>query len=190
VASVSSKDVALTATAVATGNGARQYFQPTGSLTAEMTQLLLLMSHEVLCSFEEWGSLGRYVGMALPELNEEAPQAPEAAAELLRALHRRRWAGAEAAVCTLGRRGSMVADWLRGRVYHVSLELADGDAGVPTPAGSGDRFLAEWIFLRETWSNQGHLRDPFAATGVRATHAVAQALGLRPDRYDVRTRPC
>jgi hypothetical protein len=187
-ASVSSKDGALTAAVVGTGNGARRYFQPTGSLPPEMTHLLLRTADEAVCNFEEWGGLGRDAGTTLPDLGKESPEAPEAAAALLRALHRRRWAGAEAAVCTLGRRGSVVADWLRDRVYHVALESTDGEQGVPTPAGLGDQFLAEWIFLRATWSNQDHLRDPLAATCVRATYAVAQALRLSRDCFDVRVR--
>ena len=35
--------------------------------------------------------------------------------------------------------------------------------------------MAEWIFLRETWSRRGHLCDPLAATGLRATRGVARA---------------
>jgi len=190
IISVSSKDGPLTAATVASGNGARRYLQPPGSLSPEMNQLLLLTAHEVICNFEEWGRLGRDAGLDVPKFGEESPEAPVAAAALLRALHSRHWAGTEAAVCTLGRRGVIVADWLRDRVYHISLEMADGDPGVPTPAGAGDRFLAEWIYWREIWSNKGHLRFPLAANGLRAVHAVAQALGLRRDRYDASTRPC
>jgi hypothetical protein len=190
VASVSSKDAALTAATIGTGNGARRYFQPTGSLSPEMTHLLLLTAHEVVCNFEEWMSLGRDVGLAVADVPEESPQAPEAASALLRALHRRGWAGAEAAVCTLGRRGLVAADWRNDTLFHMRFEMTDGSPGVPTPPGAGDLFLAEWLFLRETWSLQGHLRHPIAANAVRTIHAVAPALGLRRDRYAVCPRPC
>jgi len=63
--------------------------------------------------------------------------------------------------------------------------MTDGSPGVPTPAGSGDLFLGEWIYLRETWSRQDHLRHPVAANAVRTVHTVALALGLHRDRYDV-----
>jgi hypothetical protein len=189
VASVSTKDGALTAAAAAMGNGATRYFQPTGSLPPEITLLLLATAHEAVCNFEEWGRIAQVAGLPVPDLHEEAAEAPEAAAQLLRALHGRRWAGTDTAVCTLGRAGSVIADWQHDRVYHVGLELADGHPGVATPVGSGDQFLAEWIFLRETWSKRGHLRDPLAATGVRATHAVTSGLGLRRGDYDVRVIP-
>jgi hypothetical protein len=190
VASVSSKDGVLTAAAVAAGNGARRYFRPTGSLAPEMTPLLLLTAHEVVCNFAQWARLGGFIGKTFPGVDEESAQAPEAAAELLRALRRRGWAGREAAVCTLGRRGSLVADWVRDRVYHVELERTDSSPGLPAPAGAGDRFLAEWIYWRQTWSNRGHLRDPLAATAVRATCTVARALGLRWGSHQVRTSVC
>jgi hypothetical protein len=190
VASVSSKDGALTAAAVAAGNGARRYFRPTGSLPPELTQLLLLAAHEVVANFAEWARLGGFIGKAFPGLDEESDQAPGAAAELLRALHRRGWAGHEAAVCTLGRRGSLVADWVRDRVYQVGLERTDSSPGLTVPAGACDRYLAEWIYWRQTWSNQGHLRDPLAATAVRATCNVARALGLRRGSHEVRTSVC
>jgi hypothetical protein len=190
IVSVASKDGPLTAANVAAGNGARRYIRPTGSLAPEMNQLLLLTAHEVLCNFHDWGHLARDAGFPAPDGSEESPEAPEAAAALLRTLHKCRWAGTDAAVCTLGRRGVVVADWASDRAWLVGLELRDGDPGAPTPAGAGDRFLAEWVYLRETWSSQGHLRDPLAATALRAVHAVAQALGLRRDRYDVTTRPC
>jgi hypothetical protein len=190
VASVSSKDGALTAAAMAAGNGARRYFRPTGALPPEMTQLLLLTAHEVVGNFAEWARLGMFIAKAFPGLDEESDQAPEAAAELLRALHRWGWAGHEAAVCTLGRRGSVVADWVRDRVYRVGLERTDSSPAVPAPRGAGDRFLAEWIYWRQTWSNQGHLRDPLAATAVRATCNVARALGLRRGSHEVRTSVC
>jgi hypothetical protein len=190
VASVSPEDGAVAAAAAALANGARRYAQLTGALSPEMTLLLLTTTHEVLCNLEEWSGLARSAGVAAPGLGEDAAEAPEAASHLLRALRRRCWAGTEAAVCTLGRYGAVVADWVRDRVYHVGVELPDGGAGVPTPAGAGDLFLAEWIFWRETWSRRGHLRDPLAATGVRATRAVAEALGLPRGRCDVRARPC
>jgi hypothetical protein len=190
VASVSSKDGAMTAAAVAAGNGARRYFRPTGWLPPEMTQLLLLTAHEVVCNFAEWARLGGFIGKRFPGVDEESPQTPEAAAELLRALHPLGWAGREAAVCTLGRCGSLVADWVRDRVYHVGLERTDSSPGLPAPAWAGDRFLAEWIYWRQTWSNRGHLRDPLAATAVRATCTVARALGLRWGSHQVRTSVC
>jgi hypothetical protein len=190
VASVSSKDAALTAAAVGTGASARRYFQPTGSLPPEMTQLLLLLAHEAVANLEEWTRLARGAGLDIPDVGEEAPEAPAAAARLLRALHRRCGAGVGGAVCTLGRGGAVAADWVNDTLFHVRFEMTDGSPGVPTPAGTGDRFLAEWIFLRETWSRPGHLRQPIAATAVRAIHAVALALGLRRDRYDVRPQPC
>jgi hypothetical protein len=172
IASVASRDGALTAAAVGTCNGARCYFQPTGALAPELALLVLQRTQEVLANLEE------------------SPEAPEAAADILRQMHRRHWAGSEGACCTLGRKGSVIADWCHERVYYVHLEMADGDPAVPTPAGAGDQFLGEYIFWRETWSKQGHLRDPLAATAVRATHAVAQDLGLRRDRYDVSFRLC
>lgn len=190
IITVSSKDGPLTMASVAAGNGARRYLQPPGSLSPETNQLLLLIAHEVICNFEEWRRLGRDAGLAVPDAGEESPEAPEAAAALLRALHRRRWAGSEAAVCTLGRHGVVVADWPRDRIDYIGLELLDGNPGVPTPAGAGDRFLAEWIYWRETWSRQGHLRYPLTANGLRAVHAVAQALGLRRDDYDTPIRRC
>ncbi len=190
VVSVSSKDGPLTAASVAAGNGARRYFQPPGSLSPELNQLLLLTVHEVICNFEEWCRLGRDAGLVVPEVGEDSPEASVAAAALLRSLHRCHWAGTEAAVCTLGRHGIVVADWLRDHIDHIALEFLDGEAEVPTPAGAGDRFLGEWIYWRETWSRQGHLRDPLAANGLRTVHAVAQALGLRRDRYDAATRRC
>jgi hypothetical protein len=176
--------------AVAAGNGAQRYFRPTGSLPPEITQLLLLTAHEVVCNFAQWARLGGFIGKRFPGVDEESPQAPEAAAELLRALHRRGWAGREAAVCTLGRRGSLVADWVRDRVYLVGLERTDSSPNFPAPAGAGDRFLAEWIYWRQTWSNRGHLRDPLAATAVRATCTVARALGLHRCSHEVRTSVC
>ena len=86
--------------------------------------------------------------------------------------------------------GSLVADWVRDRVYHVGLERTDSSPGLPAPAWAGDRFLAEWIYWRQTWSNRGHLRDPLAATAVRATCTVARALGLRWGSHQVRTSVC
>ena len=79
-----------------------------------------------------------------------------AAAALLRSLHRCHWAGTEAAVCTLGRHGAVVADWIRDRIDHIALELLDGDAGVPTPAAGG---TGSWRngSTGATWSRQGHL---------------------------------
>jgi hypothetical protein len=190
VASVPSRDGALTAAAVAAGNGARRYFRPTEALPPELTQLLLLTAHEVVGNYAQWARLGGFIDKAFPGLDEESDQAPEAVAELLRALHRRGWAGTEAAVCTLGRRGSMVADWVRDRVYQVGLERTDSSPGLPAPARAGDRFLAEWIYWRQTWSNRGHLRDPLAATAVRATYTVARALGLRRGNHQVQTSVC
>jgi hypothetical protein len=190
VASVSSKDAALRAAAVAAGNGARRYFRPTGALSPEMTQLLPLTAHEVVANFAEWARLGGFIGKAFPGVDEESAQAPEAAAELLRALHRRGWAGREAAVCTLVRRGSLVADWMRDRVYRVGLGRTDSSPNLQAPAGAGDRSLAERIYWRQTWSNRGHLRDPPAATAVRATCTVARALGLSRGSPEVRTSVC
>src|SRR5207244_2659831 len=123
VVSVSSKDVALTAAAIGTSNGAPRYLQPTGSLPPEMTLLLVRLAHDVVCNLEEWSRLARGAGLSAPNVTEASPQAPEAAAGLLRVLHLRQWAGSEAAVCTLGRRGSVIADWLRERIYHVQLEM-------------------------------------------------------------------
>jgi hypothetical protein len=189
-ASVSSMDAALTAASLGVGVAARHYFQPTGSLAPDTTSLLMLSAHEVICNFDEWKRLGRDAGLEVPDAPEDSPEAPEAAAALLRALRRCGCAGVEAAVCTLGRSGAVVADWQEEALTFVGLARTEDDPRVPTPTGAGHRFLAEWIFLRETWSRQGHLLHPIAATAVRATHAVAQALGLRRDRYDVRPRPC
>jgi hypothetical protein len=83
---------------------------------------------------------------------------------------------------------AVVMSWQDNSAHHVALEMLD-HPGVPTPVGSGDRFLAEWIFFRETWSRQGQLREPIAANGVRTTHAVVQSLGLRRGDYDVRVLP-
>lgn len=186
VITVSSKDGALTAAAVASGNGAQRYFQPTGSLSPEMTQLLLLTVNDVVANLDEWCRLGRDAGMAVPEVSESEPDAPKAAAHLLRDLHRLRWGGQDAAVVTVGRGGVIVADWASEQIYHVGLDLADGDLGIPTPAGAGDGFLAEWVRGRER-SRQRHLRQPLVDTAQEAVVAVAGALGLGPARYTLRT---
>jgi hypothetical protein len=190
VACVSGKDAALAAATVAAGNGALRVFQPTGSLPAELTQLLLFTADDVLCNLDEWSRLGQALGHPTLAAGEDAPEAPEAAAALLRALRRRGWAGRQAAVCTLGRHGSVVADWQRDRIQYLHLALPEGSQAPSTPAGAGDRFLGEWIFWRLSWSGRGHLRDPIAATALRVTHGVAQWLRLRRGDYEVHCRPC
>jgi hypothetical protein len=188
VVSASPKDGAQTAAVVSLGNGAGHCFQPTGSLPPPLSAQFLTTAREAVANFDEWKQVCRWAGLPVPDCSEESPEAPPASAALLRALKGRRWAGLEAAVCTLGRHGSVVADWQRDRVCGVALEMLD-HPGVPTPVGAGDRFLAAWVFFRTTWSNAGHLRDPLAATGVRATHTVARALGLGRGDYDVRVNP-
>ena len=68
------------------------------------------------------------------------------------------------------------------------IDVIDGGPAPATPVGAGDLWLGTYVFYRETWSSQGHLRAPLAATAVRATYVVVGCLGLRRDRYDVRIR--
>ena len=185
LATVSTKDAGLTALAVSMSNGARRYFQPTGSLSPELTLLMLSVANEVVCNFEEWKMLAKWAGVSVPNFTESSDEAHKAAAELLSAMYERGLAATEAAVCTLGVKGSVGADWMKERVSRVSLQLLDGSKGLPTPSGAGDRFLGEWVFLRETWSRQGYLRHPIEATIVRITHSVANFLGLDRGQYDV-----
>jgi sugar/nucleoside kinase (ribokinase family) len=152
-----------------------------------MTFLFLGTSHVVIANYDEWLRIGRWAGLSVPDCGETDPEAPSAAVSLLRALKARHWAGSEVAVATLGRQGAVIMDWLEDRAYHIALELLD-HPGVPTPVGAGDLFLAEWVY-HETWARRGHLRVPLAACGLRVTHAVVKALGLRRGDYDVRVVP-
>src|SRR5207248_1807158 len=132
-------------------NGAHRYFQATGSLGAEMTFLFLTAAHEAIANFDEWCRIGRWAGLPVPDFGEDSPEAPSAAASLLRALKERHWAASEAAACTLGRHGAVVMNVQDHWACHIALELLD-HPGVDTPVGTGDRWLAEWIYFRETWA--------------------------------------
>jgi len=188
VASVSSKDRALAVATLALGNGAKRYFQPGGLLGREETLGWLAVSHGVVGNFDDVCRLGWVVNLPLPGFTEELPEAADHAVKVLVELHHRGLAGKEAAVCTMGRRGSVVADWRRGRLYRVVFETTGDVDGPPSVPGCGDFWLARWILYREVWA-AAHWRDPEAAAAVRASQAVARHLGLGHDQYRVWEMP-
>lgn len=198
IASVSSRDhsVVTASLALALANGGGCYYQPSagGGLDRAQTLHRLATVTGVVGNFADLVGLARAVNLPPPGCTEEAPEAVGRAVTILTELHRRGLAGREFAVVTLGKRGSVVGDWKRGRVYRIAVEiLADRNGqpghGVATPPGTGDVFLAHYLLYRELWASADHLRDPEAAAAVRASIAVAKMLGLRRDQYDVRVIP-
>jgi hypothetical protein len=189
VISSSSNDAALTMAVLVAANGCCRYAQLTGGIGLEATLLLGKIANEVAANFGELCNLGRKIGLTIPEVDETDEGAPAIALDILQAMQTCGWAGKEAAVCTLGKCGCVVADWVKGQIYRIPLEMIDGSPGVATPVGTGDRWFAEYIILRETWSKQGYLRDPIAATALRATHRVARHLGLSSRNYDAYIKP-
>ena len=184
IVSASSKDAALSTGVVAAGNGASRYVQLPNGIGIQATLLLTATAHEVIGNLAQWCKLGRRVGMNIPIVCESCEDAPAVGASVIRRMRERGWAGKHAAICTLGRSGAVVGDWAKCQVYRVTFEVLDGTNGVPTPTGAGDRWFAEYIFLRESWSKRGHFRDPIAATALRSTHAIAHQFGLNRERYD------
>jgi len=187
VACLSSRDAALAAGALARCNGARRYVQPTGSLDVEATLALVSRAHVVVCNLSELARLVGWAGAGSLDSEEDAPGAAHDTAHALLRLWRLGLAGSQAAVCTLGRHGSVVADWRGGRLHRVSVVLADRTAGVATLAGAGDLFFAEYMFFMEAMTAPASPEHVGAA--VWATHAVARRLGLGPERYAVTTAP-
>jgi hypothetical protein len=187
-ACVSANDAALCSAAIGSCNGAYKYLLLTGSLPPGLTLGLLAQADEAAGNLGEWSTVARWARLAIPGIGEKSADAPDAAIHLLRTLRGKGLAAVHAALCTLGSNGAVMLDWDRDRAYHILPELRDGRRLVPAPAFTGDRFLGAWIFLRETWSKQGHLRDPIAANGVRATRYAVHSLGHRDEDCDVCVR--
>jgi hypothetical protein len=149
VASVSSKEGTAANALFAGANGSGRYLQPTGSLGREDTFQLIASSDAMACNFNELRRLAAFAGIAPPDVNEEDPRAPTAAMDLVMGLRARGISSVHAALCTLGKQGSVAADWTTGRIHRIRIELRHGSAGVETCTGAGDRFLAQWIHHRE-----------------------------------------
>ena len=150
----------------------------TGNITSE--------ADEEVINFGEWQRLAQAAGIPVPPTAETDPAAFLVANRLLRIMRERGLAGSQAAVCTLGSRGVVAADWRKRVIYVMLLELLNGNPGVPTPAGGGEVFLARFMYLRRHWARNGNLRHPIAAASLRAMHQVADVLGLRRDQYVIR----
>ncbi|MCI0700389.1 MAG: hypothetical protein L0241_04845 [Planctomycetia bacterium] len=187
VAVVSPKDASIARAAVSAPNVGVRYVQPTGALSWPDTAALLAEADCVVCNFSELCWLGQAAGLTTPpHFTEASPGAPWVAATILQGLYHQGLCGKEAAACTMGSHGSVVADWRRGSIWQTVLEFLDDGRGVPTVVGCGDLWLASWIACR-AWAAFGHLRHPEAAAAMRVTVTVARRLGLRSDQYDVRS---
>jgi hypothetical protein len=186
VAVVSPKAPSLASVIFSSSNGARKYFQPTGSLTRKMTLILAHQATDLICNFAELLSFTTSANIVVHDLPEDDTAAPLTVAYLLRQLRPKGLAGTVSAVVTLGRRGAVAADWLKGEhIYSLMFRPLNNSAVVPTPAGTGDWLLGAMIFFNHTWASLGLLKDPVMATTSRAMHFVCSKLGLRRDSYEI-----
>ncbi len=184
VVCVSPEDPFAAETAFQSANAPRKFLQPTGSLPPGQTLKLARLATDIQCNLAELGILTRWAGLAMGDVPEEAPRAPQCAADGLRRLRAKRLAGTISAVVTLGRKGAVAADWVRGRIYFLAFSPRSDRAVVPTPSGTGDMFLGSFVVF-DRWAAAGHLKEPVMASAVRATKFVASKLGLRRDSYDI-----
>lgn len=168
-------------------NGAVRYHRPTSLLPTELTFNLAAQAHEVVTSFEELKRLTPWLRTSPIDIDKDDREAFNVTIRLLLELKRRHWAGSRAICCTLGRQGSVAMNWERRVGHTIRVRMIDASGANPNRWGAGDRFLGEWVVLRQTWSNQGHLRYPILATAVRSTHYVADWIGLKRTSYTVET---
>jgi hypothetical protein len=184
VAVVSPKDPSLATVIFSSSNGARKYFQPTGSLTKKMTLILALKATDLICNFTELLSFTHLVNIDTPNLSEEDAAAPLLVASLLRQLRAMGLVGKFSSVVTLGKRGAVAADWQQGeRIYSLMFKPLKNSAVVPTPAGTGDWLLGAIIFFNHVWASLDLLKDPVMASTLRSMYFVCDKLGIHRDSY-------
>jgi hypothetical protein len=184
----SSRDPAVSIEVARCCNGARRHVGATSTVPPEHTMREASVAHTLVLNFDELDRLGVGAGLESSQTTEADPEAPQIAAQTLRALRAKRLAGSQRAIVTLGRRGVVAADWETEQIHCIQIRLTDDTKGVPTPAGTGDFFLGRFAVLLEAWAPGSLLRDAFLACVIRAMHAVADSIGLKRDFYHLETR--
>ena len=92
-------------------------------------------------------------------------------------------AGSLSATVTLGRRGSMTANWPADRVSFIEFVPTDAHACVPTRVGTGDEFLGALTFFGNTPRRARGRRDRAADAAMNAMTFVAARLGVLRSWY-------
>jgi sugar/nucleoside kinase (ribokinase family) len=180
VVHVSLASAVMAEAAMTFSNGASHVMQPTGALHQADTLRWLPRAHDVVINYTEFLGLLRMADIPHDDApsDENAADTFEATAVLLPRLHNRQLAGALATVITMGRNGCVVADWQRGTITAVRVNVR---GSVSTPVGAGDAFLAGWVFDRWLLRNGA---CPVAAARA-ATRSVAEFLGLQQGQYSL-----
>jgi hypothetical protein len=151
------------------------YFQPTGSLDAAMTLNLARRANVVVTNFDELGAFMIQRDQSWPDLIESADCAPQLAVETLRELVSKDVLQCQVAVTTLGLIGNVVVDFESDRAYQNRIYFQPSGVVPATQNGTGDRWLAEYIYCREF----EHLGDPLASriASIRTCHWLGLARG-------------
>lgn len=161
---------------------ARVFCQPTGSLPRRAGLRLARRSTDLVLNCGELVAFARLARIPTPAaLCETDERATELVVGILRGLCERRLAGTISCVVTMGARGCLVGDWVKGTITEVRFIARRGMCS--TPVGTGDLFLGALLSLHARSEPAG--RPPVAAA-LAASRFVAGNIGYGRDDFELR----
>ena len=163
-----------------------KYLNPTGGLPRAATARLLAQADHVVLNFNEVGALAGSFGLRVDGTMEDDPGAASIAAQWLRELKQKELAGRSSAIVTMGGEGVVAVDWKHQQMHYLMLQI-DPDAAKPTIKGTGDYFLASYVYSMEMWASHDHLKEPVLSAAHRATRLTCGWLGIPNDAIYIRT---
>ncbi|MGA2059642.1 MAG: hypothetical protein ABSG67_04100 [Thermoguttaceae bacterium] len=170
LACISPKSDQLSSMAWEMAGHTTRYLQATNASTDKLASGAAALSFNVK---EAYDFIYRQ-GVSAAAMHESNSAVPEQIAVSLSELYQRGQIKCGVAAATRGRNGVVLVELHHGR--YQSIEIMS-DRQVDTPAGTGDRWNAAWIFAREI----DRLGEPNAS--VAATRFVVQSLGLKHGEY-------